>query len=144
MARFLPHPGDVPVQLTLGDQPDISRGRLHTISLGGVACQSPRAWRCGTALQMRIPSLGPLACYPGFVAWCLKRKQGYLVGIAFTDEQTLFGARMVEQVCRIERHCQQLANTCEPGALALEWVEQHAAEFSHEQVNRLFRRQGAD
>jgi hypothetical protein len=39
------------------------------------------------------------------VAWCLRRKHGYLVGIAFVDEQTLFSARMGEQVCQIERYC---------------------------------------
>lgn len=138
MGRFLPHPSDIPVELTLRDSPDISRHRLHTISLGGVACNYPRAWRHGTALNMRLPTVGPDACYPGFVAWCLKRKHGYLVGIAFTDEQTLFGARMIEQVCQIESYCRLQDRPENIELVALKWLEENAAEFSHDAVSRKF------
>ena len=105
MGRFIPHPDEVPVELTLLKPECISRQQLHTISLGGIACNYHRAWRHGTALQVRMPTLNADICYPGYVAWCLRRKKGYLVGIAFTDEQTLFSARMGEQVCQIERYC---------------------------------------
>lgn len=141
MGRFLPHPEEIPVELTLQKHECISGQRLHTISLGGVACNYHRAWRRGTALQIRMPSLGESACYLGYVAWCLRRKHGYLVGIAFVDEQTLFGARMGEQICQMERYRRQYgahaqANDIE--ALALEWVHQHADEFSHDSVRQAF------
>ena len=105
MGRFLPHPDDIPVELTLLKPECISRQQLHTISLGGMACNYHRAWRHGTALEVRMPTLNPDLRYLGYVAWCLRRKRGYLVGIAFVDEQTLFSARMGEQVCQIERYC---------------------------------------
>ncbi|MCK9800202.1 PilZ domain-containing protein [Pseudomonas sp. MAFF 302030] len=141
MGRFLPHPDDVPVELTLRKHSCISRQRLHTISLGGMACNYHRAWRRGTALEVRMPSLGEHICYHGYVAWCLRRKHGYLVGIAFVDEQTLFGARMGEQVFQIERYCRMhepKAEQQQMQALALEWVQQHAEDFSHEQVRQAF------
>jgi hypothetical protein len=142
MGRFLPHPDDVSIELTQRPYPGISRPRLHTIGLGGVACNSPRAWRQGTAIEMHIPSLGLQAHYPGYVAWCRKSEDGYRIGIAFTDEQALFGARMGEQVCRIERYCRRHEDT-EPTpqqaeALAQEWVELHAAEFSHDTLHQAF------
>ena len=141
MGRFIPHPDDVPVELTLRKHECISRQELHTISLGGVACNYHRAWRKGTELEVRMPTLSEQVCYLGYVAWCLRRKHSYLVGIAFIDEQTLFMARMGEQVCQIERYCrQQQLQGEQPGsqALALQWVDQHASEYSHETVRQAF------
>jgi hypothetical protein len=134
MGRFIPHPDDVPVELTLLKPECISRQQLHTISLGGMACNYHRAWRHGTALEVRMPTLNPDLRYLGYVAWCLRRKRGYLVGIAFVDEQMMFTARMGEQVCQIERYCR----LHETQALALEWVQQHADEFSHDSVHKAF------
>jgi len=141
MGRFIPHPDEVPVELTLLKPECISRQQLHTISLGGIACNYHRAWRHGTALQVRMPTLNAEICYPGYGAWCLRRKKGYLVGIAFTDEQTLFSARMGEQVCQIERYCRMNEahdDLQDIQALALQWVEQHADEFSHDSVRKAF------
>lgn len=75
MGRFIPHPDEVPVELTLLKPECISRQQLHTISLGGIACNYHRAWRHGTALQVRMPSVNADICYPGYVAWCLRRKK---------------------------------------------------------------------
>ncbi|WP_191485132.1 PilZ domain-containing protein [Pseudomonas sp. FEN] len=144
MARFLPHPDDVPVTLTLLEHSCISLHRLASISLGGVSCHSPRGWRKGSALRMCIPSLGETACYPGYVAWCLKRKHGYRVGIAFVDEQILFGARMGEQVCQIERYQRTRERQSEDRqnieAIAREWVRQHADDFSRASLERPYAR----
>ncbi|MBD8100061.1 PilZ domain-containing protein [Pseudomonas fluorescens] len=138
MGRFLPHPDDVAVELIQRPSPPLPRQRLRTIGRGGIACNCPRAWRPGTAVDLSIPSLGASARYPGYVAWCRKGEAGYRIGISFTDEHALFGARMGEQVCQIERYC-RLHETAEPTpqqleALARDWVSRHAGEFSHEAV----------
>ncbi|MFO8212503.1 PilZ domain-containing protein, partial [Pseudomonas aeruginosa] len=73
----------------------------------GVACNAPRGFRRGTAVELRIPLLGDAARYPGVVAWSRKLSDDYLVGVAFLDEDTLFRARMVEQVCQIEHFRRQ-------------------------------------
>lgn len=73
--------------------------------------------------------------------------KGYLVGIAFTDEQTLFSARMGEQVCQIERYCRMHDthdDLQEIQAVALQWVEQHADEFSHDSVRKAFAQPALD
>lgn len=140
MGRFLPHPDDIPVELTLRKCPPLAPQRLHSISLGGVACNSPRGWRRGAAVTISMPSLGDDACYPGYVAWSHKHAGGYRIGIVFTDEQTLFGARMGEQVCQIEHYRrlqqQQSSQPLDIEALALEWVGHHAVEFSQATLER--------
>src|SRR5690606_22808220 len=95
MRRFLRHPSDMPVELVQRKHAFLPRQRLNNISLGGVACNSDKGFRKGTAVELRIPLLGEQARYPGVVAWCRKQAEGYLVGIAFIDEDTLFRARMV-------------------------------------------------
>lgn len=135
MGRFLPHPDDVAVELIQRPAPALPRQRLHTIGLGGIACNWPRAWRQGTAVDLCIPSLGVNARYPGYVAWCRRVENGYRIGISFADEHALFGARMGEQVCQIEGYC-RLHEDTEPTpaqyeATAREWVSRHAVEFSH-------------
>ena len=86
----------MPVELVLRKKACIPRQRLNNISLGGVACNSTRGFRRGTSVELRIPLLGELARYPGVVAWCRRLENGYLVGIAFIDEDTLIRARMVD------------------------------------------------
>ncbi|MDO9320299.1 MAG: PilZ domain-containing protein [Pseudomonas sp.] len=134
MRRFLRHPSDMPVELIVRKQACLPRQRLHDISLGGVACNSSRSFRCGTQIEMRIPLLGDQARYPGVIAWCHKLPDDYLVGISFIDEDTLFRARMVEQVCQIEHYRHQreleLGKPLAVEAVAGEWIAQHAAEFS--------------
>ncbi|UTW07801.1 PilZ domain-containing protein [Pseudomonas benzenivorans] len=134
MRRFLRHPSDMPVELVLRKQDFMPRQRLNNISLGGVACNSSRGFRRGTAVELRIPLLGEQARYAGVVAWCHKLEDDYLVGIAFTDEDTLFRARMVEQVCQIEHYRRQrereVGHQLQIENVAQEWIAQHAAEFS--------------
>lgn len=142
MGRFLPHPDDIPVEITSRKHPSVSRNKLHSISLGGVACNSVRRWRRGMAVNMGMPTLGEHARYAGYIAWCEKCPGGYRVGVVFTDDQTLFGARMGEQVCQIEHYCRLQRNVGpipeNTETLALEWINHHAAEFSQATLDRTF------
>lgn len=139
MRHFLRHPSDMPVELVLRKQAFVPKQRLNNISLGGVACNSSRAFRRGTAVELRIPLFGEQARYPGLVAWCRKQEGDYLVGIAFVDEDTLFRARMVEQVCQIEHYRQQRERVSGCSlpieTVAQEWITQHAADFSRASLN---------
>jgi hypothetical protein len=125
----------MPVELIVRKKINPPRQRLHDISLGGVACNSSRSFRRGTEVEMHIPLLGDQARYPGVVAWCHKLPNDFLVGISFVDEDTLFRARMVEQVCQIEHYRHQreleLGKPLAVEAVANEWIAQHAAEFSN-------------
>ena len=85
MGRFLPHPDDIPAEITPRKHPALSRHKLHSISLGGVSCNSDRGWKRGAAVDIHMPTLGEDAHYQGYIAWCEKREQGYRVGIAFSQ-----------------------------------------------------------
>lgn len=139
MRRFLRHPSEMPVELVLRKQASIPRQRLNDISLGGVACITHCNFLSGSEVELRIPLFGEQACYPGIVAWCRKQPNHYLVGVAFIDEDTLFRARMVEQVCQIEHYRlqreQELGERLPVEAAAQEWIAQHAAEFSQASLN---------
>ncbi|MFZ6049440.1 PilZ domain-containing protein [Pseudomonas sp. CR3202] len=134
MRQFLRHPTEMPVELVPHKGEHLPLQRLHDISLGGVACNSSRAFRRGTALRLCIPLLGDQACYSGIVAWCRKQLREYIIGIAFTDEENMFRARMMEQICLIEQYRQQReAEAGEPldaQAVAQEWIARHAAGFA--------------
>ena len=125
----------MPVELVLCKQARVPQQRLNNISLGGVACNSARSFRRGTSVELCIPLFGEQARYPGVVAWCCRQDEGFLVGIAFIDEDTLFRARMVEQVCQIQHYRQQLEQESgESMAIehcAREWIAKHAAEFPY-------------
>ncbi|WP_044874291.1 PilZ domain-containing protein [Pseudomonas sp. LFM046] len=134
MRQFLRHPTDMPVELVPHKGGTLPLQRLHDISLGGVACNSPRAFRRGTTLQLMIPALGSQACYSGTVAWCRKEGTEYMIGIAFIDEENLFRARMVEQICLIEQYRkqreQETGTALDSEAVAQEWIARHAADFA--------------
>lgn len=134
MSRFLAHPDDIPVELIFRQSSSLFRRHLHTQGLGGIACLQPRAYRRGMAVEVLIPSLGLDARYPGYVAWCQRLDVGYRVGVAFTDSQVLFGARMGEQVCQIHHYCQLHASGAlgdsASQALAAQWVSLNAEAFS--------------
>lgn len=139
MRRFLRHPSEMPVELVQRKQAFVPRNRLHNISLGGVACNSSKGFRRGTAVELRIPLLGGQASCSGIVAWCRKQTDDYLVGVAFIDEDTLFRARMVEQVCMIEqyRHRREAELGCriQVEDAAREWIARFAGDFPSLQFN---------
>ncbi|WP_375738154.1 PilZ domain-containing protein [Pseudomonas boanensis] len=133
MRQFLRHPTDMPVELVRSKNGSQPLQRLHDISFGGVACNSTRAFRRGTAIELQIPLLGDHAHLTGIVAWCRKQLEDYLIGISFISEESFFRARMVEQVCHIEHYRKQreaeVGHPLPVEAVAREWVDAHASDF---------------
>jgi hypothetical protein len=129
MRRFLRHPSDMPIELKPRNQARLPRQRLNNISLGGVACNCTERLQSGTPVRLRIPLFGEQASCNGVIAWCEEAPTGYLVGIAF-DEDSLFRARMVQQVCQIERYRrereEQLGAEMGIEEVAEEWLNEHA------------------
>lgn len=132
MRHFLRHPCEMPVELIICQQQH--RQRLNNISLGGVACNSPRNLQRGLCVELQVPLLGSQARYRGIVAWCQKQPNDYLVGIAFTDGENLFRARMVEQICCIECYRAQCERDCGHPLpiedIARQWIATHGEEFA--------------
>lgn len=132
MRVYVRHPSEFPVELQAGQDAEGRRERLRDLSEGGLCCRSSVPFEPGELVRIRIPLGAPGFEAEGRVAWCREDDNGYRVGIAFTAPGDAFKARMVEQVCQIERyHKQQVAQgrpVSEEDA-AREWIEKYAARF---------------
>lgn len=132
MRVYVRHPSEFPVELKAGEGAEGRRERLRDLSEGGLCCRSSVAFEPGERVRIRIPVGAPGFEADGRVAWCRAHDNGYRVGIEFMGEDDAFKARMVEQVCQIERyHREQVAQGREVSEedAAIEWIGKYAARF---------------
>jgi PilZ domain len=131
MRVYVRHPSEFPIELRREGE-STARERLRDVSTGGLCCRSSSELVPGEVVRIHIPVGTPGFDVEGRVAWCRQDEQGYRVGIEFTSEVEAFRARMVEQVCHIERYHRQLlesgraATEEEAGA---EWIAKFAQHF---------------
>jgi hypothetical protein len=129
---YVRHPSEFPVDLSAGERGEGRRERLRDLSEGGLCCRSSVAFEPGEQVRIRIPVGAPGFEAEGRVAWCRADEQGYRIGIEFIGRDDAFKARLVEQVCQIERYHRQL---CAEGRevseeeAAVEWIGKYAARF---------------
>jgi hypothetical protein len=129
---YVRHPSEFPVELKAGEHDQGRRERLRDLSEGGLCCRSSVPFEPGERVWIRIPIGGPGFEAEGRVAWCRAHEDGYRVGIEFIGTDDAFKARMVEQVCHIERHHRQQVEQGRALSVeesATEWISKHAARF---------------
>ncbi|MBN8455244.1 PilZ domain-containing protein [Accumulibacter sp.] len=130
---FIRHPADIPVDIDIDAAHRRAERRLKDVSEGGLACRSRRPLPVGSPVLLSIPLVQPPFRAAGVVVWCRRQGAVYEVGIRFDDADDLFAARMVEQVCQIERYRQQVlrdeGRVLDAEAAAREWIERYAAGF---------------
>jgi hypothetical protein len=129
---YVRHPSEFPVELRAGEGEDARRERLRDLSEGGLCCRSSVAFEPGDLVRIRIPVGATGFEAAGRVAWCRAYDGGYRVGIEFMGDDDAFRARLVEQVCQIERyHRQQREGGREVSEeqAAIEWIGKYAARF---------------
>lgn len=142
MRQYLRHPSELPVELCATHSAALDQAALglSDISLGGVACHSRCPFFQGDWVELKVPVLGDEARYQGVIAWCQKKhKNDYLLGIEFTDSDNLFRARMIEQICQIERyrkrHAAATGELLTSEQAAQRWINRHAASFNLDREN---------
>lgn len=106
----------------------------HDLSAGGLSCESDQLLQPGEAVEVEIFVQPPPPFKTvGRVVWCQRQGDAYLVGIGFSDLATAYSVRMVEQICYIEQYRQRVmqeeGRDLSSEEAALEWIEQHAADF---------------
>ena len=132
MRVFVRHPSEFPIELRASDDSEPIRERLRDLSAGGLCCRSSSPRAEGQRVHVRIAVGSPGFVTEGRVAWCRPYEDGYRIGIEFIGDFAAFRARMVEQVCHIERyHRRVLAEGREltEEQAAEEWIAQYAARF---------------
>lgn len=132
MRVYRRHPSEFPVELRAPDGAAPRMERLHDLSVGGLCCRSSASLAPGDHVRIRIRVGLPGFEADGRVAWCRPHEDGYRVGVEFVSEEEAQRARMVEQVCHMERYHQQLlaeGREVSREEAALEWVAKYAAQF---------------
>lgn len=106
---------------------------LANVGIGGLACRSDEAMPVGCEVTVEIPISGAPFRARGSVRWCRSLKQGYELGIQFIAQEDAFAARMVEQLCYIERYRLQVkqkeGRNIDSAEAAIEWINIYATQF---------------
>ncbi|MCU7886393.1 MAG: PilZ domain-containing protein [Candidatus Thiodiazotropha sp. (ex Lucinoma annulata)] len=133
MRLYIRHPTDVPIDFQLGGRASANREMLTNYSDGGLCFLADGQIETGTEIHIAIPITPPLFHATGVVVWCRKEENNYLVGVKFTERETAYAVRMVEQLCYIEHYKQSIkqteGRTLSGEEAALEWIERYAGEF---------------
>lgn len=135
MRLYIRHPTDVPIDYQLGGRADISRDQLANFSEGGLCFVAQQWIEPGSEIHLAIPITPPQFHASGVVVWCRKELDEYQVGVKFTEEETAYAVRMVEQLCYIEHYRQSVMESdgrqLTGEEAALEWIERYANDFPH-------------
>ena len=122
----LQHPEQIELELNpLLQAPAVSD---ETLPLG-LLLHCHHYYPSGKWLRIQAPALTEELSIDARVVECDRDSQGeYQLKLEFPDQEQLFRARMLEQLCQICIH-QQPASDKDPDQQALEWIEAEAAHF---------------
>ncbi|HEX2208710.1 MAG TPA: PilZ domain-containing protein [Longimicrobium sp.] len=130
--EFIRHTADVPIQVRTVEGEEAA-GQGLNVSHGGLAFISALCPAQGTTIEIAIPNVDPPFQAHARVAWCRPEASAFLVGVEFLDASDAFRARMVEQVCTIERYRQQVrereGRQLTAQEAATEWIGKYAGRF---------------
>jgi hypothetical protein len=130
--RFIRHTADVPLEIrTLEGETRHTRGL--DVGHGGLSFRSGEHVPIGSTIAVRIPDVDPPFEAGARVVWCRAEGDAHRIGVAFLDASDAFRARMVEQVCEIDRYRDQMlaeeGRELSRDEAAAEWIGRHARRF---------------
>ena len=135
--KFIRHPADVPIQVTLDwvdDENDETVDQTITnVSLGGLAFHSAKPLEVLQRVRISIPVLQQENHLVGNVVWCEKSDVGFEIGIEFEHSRDVFRLRMIEQICHIEHYRKEVEHQegrkLSSQEAAKEWISKYAGDF---------------
>lgn len=131
--EFIRHTAGVPIEVRAvsGD----ARRRLESVNVseGGISFVSDVDYPLGTVIEVRIPEVDPPFQANARVVWTHPEEGRFCIGVAFLDANDAFRARMVEQVCSIERYRREVeaneGRVLDAAEAAAEWIARYAGRF---------------
>ncbi|HEU0054826.1 MAG TPA: PilZ domain-containing protein, partial [Longimicrobium sp.] len=103
------------------------------VSKGGLSFATDHEVRPGDVIRVRIDEVDPPFEANARVAWAKPEGGCWCVGVQFLDASDAFRARMVEQVCSIERYRQEVEEAegrrLTSQEAAAEWIARYAGRF---------------
>ena len=135
--KFIRHPADVPIQVSLDwvdDENDETVDQTITnVSLGGLAFHSAKSLEVLQRVRISIPVLQQENHLVGNVVWCEKSDVGFEIGIEFEHSRDVFRLRMIEQICHIEHYRKEVEHQegrkLSSQEAAKEWISKYAGDF---------------
>lgn len=136
MARhYIRHPAHIPITLrnSTAEPCNDCLSTTEDLSEGGLCCITQEYVAPGTLIALTINITDPPFNTTGEVVWSRPHPEGFIIGIGFRGDETLFAVRMIEQICHIEQFRQDVLRI-EGRALsteeaAAEWIANRAADF---------------
>ena len=130
---YLRHPSEMPIRIHCEGQLGQAMRRLRDVSRGGLACRSEEPLEVGSEVSVEIPVGREPFLARGAVVWCRHAHSCYELGIQFVAHEDAFAARMVEQLCYIERYRREVlekeGREIDSATAAMEWIAKYAASF---------------
>ncbi len=133
MRRYIRHPSDMPIEVSLEEIPASERPRLNDISLGGLSFNSKEPFDINATIRLKIPLARLTFEAVAEIIWCQKTTEHFVIGAKFLDKDDMFKARMVEQVCYIEHYKKEVlrkeGRNLTTEEAAHEWIKKYAKDF---------------
>jgi Tfp pilus assembly protein PilZ len=133
MRKYIRHSSTVPIYYDLIDIAAKRKDSLKNVSLGGLCFESKHSVEQGTMLLIQIPLTTPTFQERGIVVWCQPSNSHYDVGVQFTNNESSFRIRMIEQVCYIENYKREVlekeGRELSGEEAAVEWITKYARDF---------------
>ena len=142
MRNYIRHPADIPIEIFPEQNPlalspsfddEMKVEKMENVSFGGLMFQSSIPYSQNKAIIIKISSISEAFEAHASVSWCRKSGRFYLVGVEFTDKDTEFKVRMVEQICHIMEYRKKVlekeGRKLDKDEAAKEWIERHAGDF---------------
>lgn len=134
--QFIRHPSEIPLEYCLTQSPSqCSMDYVRDISTGGLSFHSQQYLEPEQWVHIFIPVDENYFEADAQVRWCRASGKGhdFDVGVCFSNPSEAFSARMVEQVCYIEKYKKNIWNTegrqLSSDEAAAEWITKFADEF---------------
>jgi hypothetical protein len=130
--RYFRHPTDIPVEI-LRDAGGVRDEVLRDVSGGGLSFRHREPLPVGDIVRVRIAVTAQAFEAPCRVVWCQAEGVSWQIGVEFLEQDDLFQARMIEQVCHIAQYRQEMRITqgrnLSSHEAAVEWIAKYARIF---------------
>jgi hypothetical protein len=133
MRSYIRHPSSVPLDFQLEELVQGRTDYLKNVSQGGLSFYSMVPLEPGSTIHLKIPLIKPIFEALGQVTWCNQEGNRFEIGVRFLDQDDMFRARMVEQICHIEDYkkkvYEQEGRRLTGEEAAKEWISKYAMDF---------------
>ena len=130
---FIRHTAGVPIEVRAVPGSAGLKLESTNVSVGGISFISDHDFAIGSVIEIRIGEVDPPFEAHARVVWTNPEDGRFCIGVSFLEEADAFRARMVEQVCSIERYRREVeeheGRVLTAPEAAAEWIAKYAGRF---------------